>query len=64
MMPIGIRRGEMKLTHNSRRWVVPLVALAVLTGASGGLSAQESSSERLLVLLRDASALALSLIHI
>ena len=49
----------MKLTHNSRRWVVPLVALAVLTGASGGLSAQESSSERLLVLLRDASALAI-----
>ena len=65
----------MKLTHSSRRWVVPLVALAALTGASGGLSAQESSSERLLVLLRDASALAivdpangtvlgLSLIHI
>ena len=49
----------MKLTHSSRRWVVSLVALVALTGASGGLSAQESSSERLLVLLRDASALAI-----
>ena len=46
----------MKL-KNSSRWVVSLLVLAVL--ASGGLSAQERSSERLLVLLRDASALAI-----
>ena len=49
----------MKLTHSSRRWVVSLVALVALTAASGSLSAQEPSSERLLVLLRDASALAI-----
>ena len=46
----------MKL-KNSSRWMVSLLVLAVL--ASGGLSAQERSSERLLVLLRDASALAI-----
>ena len=49
----------MKLTHSSHWSVVLLVALLALTGASGGLNAQEASSERLLVLLRDASALAI-----
>ena len=49
----------MKLTHSSRRWVVSCVALGALTAVSGSLSAQEPLSERLLVLLRDASALAI-----
>jgi len=42
-----------------RRWVASLVALAALTGATGIASAQAPSTERLLVLLRDASALAI-----
>ena len=50
----------MNLTHCSRRWVVSLVALVALHGPPPAEPAlRESSSERLLVLLRDASALAI-----
>lgn len=49
----------MDLTQSLRRLVVALVALAVLTVAAGPAWSQEASSERLLVLLRDASALAI-----
>jgi YVTN family beta-propeller protein len=49
----------MNLTHSSRRWVASFVALAALTVATGSAGAQEPPSERLLVLLRDASALAI-----
>lgn len=49
----------MNLTHSAQRWAVSLFALVTLTGATGGINAQEASSERLLVLLRDASALAI-----
>ena len=49
----------MNLTHSSRGWAVSLVALVALAVATGTAWAQEASSERLLVLLRDASALAI-----
>jgi DNA-binding beta-propeller fold protein YncE len=49
----------MKLTHISRQSLVLLITLATLSVATTSLSAQEPSSERLLVLLRDASALAI-----
>jgi DNA-binding beta-propeller fold protein YncE len=42
-----------------RTWIAAFVALVILTAATGIASAQTSSPERLLVLLRDASALAI-----
>jgi DNA-binding beta-propeller fold protein YncE len=49
----------MDLTQSLRRLVVSLIALAVLTVAAGPAWSQEASAQRLLVLLRDASALAI-----
>ena len=43
----------------SRQWTISLAILAALTAATGIASAQAPSPERLLVLLRDASALAI-----
>ena len=49
----------MSQTKSSRPWIASFVALVILTAASGIASAQTPSPERLLVLLRDASALAI-----
>ena len=43
----------------SRQWITTVVVLVALTAATGIASAQAPSPERLLVLLRDASALAI-----
>jgi DNA-binding beta-propeller fold protein YncE len=49
----------MKRIYCSRQWLVSLAALLALSAVSGTLGAQEPSAERLLVLLRDASELAI-----
>jgi len=49
----------MSQLKSSRPWIASFVALVTLTAASGIARAQAASPERLLVLLRDASALAI-----